>query len=93
MLYWALSWLFIYILFKVLPGRTHPEMTTSGGGGYLLSAIRVFDCPSEMLMVANAGGLRRGKKRKVGKTREEASPSPISEDDSRTEATVPSEQS
>ncbi|KAF8481320.1 Gcd10p-domain-containing protein, partial [Russula ochroleuca] len=33
------SWLRQY---QVLPGRTHPMMTTSGGGGYLLHAIKVY---------------------------------------------------
>jgi tRNA (adenine-N(1)-)-methyltransferase non-catalytic subunit len=27
--------------YQVLPGRTHPEMMTSGTGGYVLSGIRV----------------------------------------------------
>ncbi|KAH9968823.1 Gcd10p-domain-containing protein [Russula dissimulans] len=34
------SWLRRY---QVLPGRTHPLMTSSGGGGYLLHAIKVYD--------------------------------------------------
>lgn len=38
------SWLRRY---QVLPGRTHPTMTTSGGGGYILSATRVIDNPNE----------------------------------------------
>ena len=29
--------------YQVLPGRTHPHMKTSGGGGYILSAIKVID--------------------------------------------------
>lgn len=33
------SWLRKY---QVLPGRTHPLMTSSGSGGYLLHAIRVY---------------------------------------------------
>jgi len=37
------SWLRRY---QVLPGRTHPMMTTSGGGGYLLHAIKIYDDPS-----------------------------------------------
>ncbi|KAI0257415.1 Gcd10p-domain-containing protein [Lactifluus subvellereus] len=40
------SWLRRY---QVLPGRTHPLMTTSGGGGYLLHAIRVY-VPSLVIM-------------------------------------------
>jgi tRNA (adenine58-N1)-methyltransferase non-catalytic subunit len=27
---------------QVLPGRTHPLMTTSGGGGYLLHTTKVY---------------------------------------------------
>ena len=27
--------------YQVLPGRTHPEMMTSGTGGYVLSGVRV----------------------------------------------------
>ncbi|KAH9064089.1 Gcd10p-domain-containing protein [Lactarius vividus] len=33
------SWLRRY---QVLPGRTHPVMSTSGGGGYLLHAIKMY---------------------------------------------------
>ncbi|OMH78565.1 tRNA (adenine(58)-N(1))-methyltransferase non-catalytic subunit TRM6 [Zancudomyces culisetae] len=33
------SWLREY---QVLPGRTHPFMTMSGSGGYILTAIRIF---------------------------------------------------
>jgi len=32
--------------YQVLPGRTHPLMTTSGGGGYLLHAIKIYNDPS-----------------------------------------------
>ena len=28
---------------QVLPGRTHPEMTISGGGGYILHARRIIN--------------------------------------------------
>ncbi|CAG8466526.1 4713_t:CDS:10 [Paraglomus occultum] len=34
------SWLRNY---QVLPGRTHPEMTISGGGGYILHAKRIIN--------------------------------------------------
>ncbi|KAF9245843.1 Gcd10p-domain-containing protein [Melanogaster broomeanus] len=37
------SWLRRY---QVLPGRTHPTMSTSGSGGFLLHAIKVYDDPS-----------------------------------------------
>ncbi|KAI9026474.1 hypothetical protein CLU79DRAFT_668609, partial [Phycomyces nitens] len=29
--------------YQVLPGRTHPHMMTNGGGGYLLTGLRVID--------------------------------------------------
>lgn len=29
--------------YQVLPGRTHPEMTTSASGGYILNAVRILD--------------------------------------------------
>jgi len=44
------SWLRRY---QVLPGRTHPMMTTSGGGGYLLHAIKMY--VSSMVNVAYSG--------------------------------------
>ncbi|RUS19839.1 Gcd10p family-domain-containing protein [Endogone sp. FLAS-F59071] len=34
----------------VLPGRTHPEMTTTGGAGYILTATRVIDFPTQAAM-------------------------------------------
>ncbi|KAF8846096.1 Gcd10p-domain-containing protein [Paxillus ammoniavirescens] len=37
------SWLRCY---QVLPGRTHPTMSTSGSGGFLLHAIKIYDDPS-----------------------------------------------
>ncbi|KAF9225523.1 Gcd10p-domain-containing protein [Gyrodon lividus] len=37
------SWLRCY---QVLPGRTHPTMNTSGSGGFLLHAIKIYDDPS-----------------------------------------------
>ncbi|TDL28112.1 Gcd10p-domain-containing protein [Rickenella mellea] len=37
------SWLRRY---QVLPGRTHPTMSTSGTGGFLLHAIKVYDDPN-----------------------------------------------
>ncbi|KIJ66228.1 hypothetical protein HYDPIDRAFT_174382 [Hydnomerulius pinastri MD-312] len=32
--------------YQVLPGRTHPTMSTSGSGGFLLHAVKVYDDPS-----------------------------------------------
>lgn len=52
--------------YQVLPGRTHPEMSTSAGGGYLLSALRVIDCPFDPALVQRDDNNRRGKKRKGG---------------------------
>ncbi|KAJ8652243.1 hypothetical protein O0I10_012151 [Lichtheimia ornata] len=54
--------------YQVLPGRTHPEMTTSGGGGYLLSALKVIDCPEDMAIVfQNEMDARKNKKQKRDK--------------------------
>lgn len=64
---------------QVLPGRTHPEMNMSAGGGYLLSALRVIDCPDEMSVVVQESGSRRGKKRKGAKDNKESSPSASSD--------------
>ncbi|KAG6889975.1 hypothetical protein C0995_012935 [Termitomyces sp. Mi166 len=32
--------------YQVLPGRTHPTMNTSGSGGYLLHALKIYDDPN-----------------------------------------------
>lgn len=50
--------------YQVLPGRMHPNMNTSAGGGYLLSAIRVIDCPFDMTLVKRDDSNRRHKKKK-----------------------------
>lgn len=51
---------------QVLPARTHPTMTTSGTGGYILSAIRVRNTPQpESLSKGASRQGRPGKKRKV----------------------------
>lgn len=40
-------------------------MTTSGGGGYLLSALKVIDCPEDMAIVfQNEMEARKNKKQK-----------------------------
>ncbi|KAI9249440.1 Gcd10p family-domain-containing protein [Phascolomyces articulosus] len=49
--------------YQVLPGRTHPEMTTSAGGGYILSAIKIIDCPFDMSQVYSESNARRKKRR------------------------------
>ncbi|KAI0059451.1 Gcd10p-domain-containing protein [Artomyces pyxidatus] len=51
------SWLRRY---QVLPGRTHPIMTTSGTGGYLLHTIKIYDDPSATPVV-----LHRPKVKKI----------------------------
>ncbi|OCH89722.1 Gcd10p-domain-containing protein [Obba rivulosa] len=39
--------------YQVLPGRTHPTMNTSGSGGFILHAIRVYDDPKASSVVAH----------------------------------------
>ncbi|CEP19570.1 hypothetical protein [Parasitella parasitica] len=54
--------------YQVLPGRMHPNMNMSCGGGYLLSALRVIDCPFDPSLVrrsADDGDDRRSKKKKA----------------------------
>jgi len=56
------SWLRRY---QVLPGRTHPEMTTSAGGGYILSAYRTFDTPNPHLDASKTEEQSEAKKAKT----------------------------
>lgn len=44
--------------YQVLPGRTHPTMNTSGSGGFLLHAIKVFDDTCEL--GSQSGTVSRG---------------------------------
>ena len=37
----------IFLVLKVLPARTHPEVMMSGGGGYLLTGIVVDNTEPE----------------------------------------------
>ncbi|BFZ61276.1 tRNA (adenine(58)-N(1))-methyltransferase non-catalytic subunit trm6 [Saitoella coloradoensis] len=56
--------------YQTLPGRVHPMMTMGGGGGWVLSGMRVL--PSEVEAVA--GGMRqagRGGKKKAKRVNEE----------------------
>ncbi|KAI9303515.1 Gcd10p family-domain-containing protein [Cunninghamella echinulata] len=55
--------------YQVLPGRTHPEMSMSAGGGYLLSALRVIDCPFDPALVVREENTRR-KRRKTKAAKE-----------------------
>lgn len=45
--------------YQVLPGRTHPMMSMTGGGGYILHAIHVYDDPTASSAMA---GLRQRKR-------------------------------
>jgi tRNA (adenine-N(1)-)-methyltransferase non-catalytic subunit len=51
--------------YQVLPGRMHPNMNMSCGGGYLLSALRVIDCPFDPSLVKKGDNLRFKKKKKT----------------------------
>ncbi|KAI7867365.1 Gcd10p family-domain-containing protein [Spinellus fusiger] len=52
--------------YQVLPGRTHPHMTTNGGGGFILSGLRVINCTFDpSLVVRGEGSSKRGKARKT----------------------------
>lgn len=44
--------------YQVLPGRTHPEMSTSSTAGYILSGIRVFkdDAADRLVLEASREG-------------------------------------
>ncbi|KAG2189980.1 hypothetical protein INT46_003283 [Mucor plumbeus] len=60
--------------YQVLPGRMHPNMNMSCGGGYLLSTLRVIDCPFDPSLVKRGGGDsndRRSKKKKLSPTKKE----------------------
>ncbi|KAH7930926.1 Gcd10p-domain-containing protein [Leucogyrophana mollusca] len=50
------SWLRRY---QVLPGRTHPTMSSSGSGGFLLHAIKVYDDPSASSVMTHRQSKRR----------------------------------
>lgn len=57
--------------YQVLPGRMHPHMNMSAGGGYLLSGLRVIDCPFDPSLVKKGDNDRR-KKKKGNKKQAEA---------------------
>ncbi|KAI7903554.1 Gcd10p family-domain-containing protein [Cokeromyces recurvatus] len=50
--------------YQVLPGRMHPNMNMSAGGGYLLSALRVIDCPYDPTLAKRGDNEKRSKKKK-----------------------------
>ncbi|KAI7891178.1 Gcd10p family-domain-containing protein [Mucor mucedo] len=51
--------------YQVLPGRMHPNMMMSCGGGYLLTALRIIDCPFDPSLAKRDGNDRRFKKKKT----------------------------
>ncbi|RCH90847.1 tRNA (adenine(58)-N(1))-methyltransferase non-catalytic subunit trm6, partial [Rhizopus stolonifer] len=51
--------------YQVLPGRMHPHMMMSCGGGYLLSGLRVIDCPYDPSLKRTDSNDRRTKKKKI----------------------------
>lgn len=57
------SWLRRY---QVLPGRTHPTMNTSGSGGFLLHAIKVYDDPNASKVSSHRQSKRRKKEADEG---------------------------
>ncbi|KAG8907198.1 tRNA (adenine(58)-N(1))-methyltransferase non-catalytic subunit trm6 [Tulasnella sp. 417] len=64
--------------YQVLPGRTHPMMNMSGSGGYLLSAMKVYDDET-----ANSEWIARTAQRKARKQRnaeKTSSSTPIPQD-------------
>jgi len=65
------SWLRQY---QVLPGRTHPMMNTTGSGGYLLTAIKVFDDETASSAIA-----KRRQERKAQRLQENGSSTPATE--------------
>ncbi|GLB35838.1 putative eukaryotic translation initiation factor 3 62 kDa subunit [Lyophyllum shimeji] len=52
--------------YQILPGRTHPTMNTSGSGGFILHAIKIYDDPN-----ASAITFPRRTKPKKAKTEHE----------------------
>ncbi|KAG1795702.1 Gcd10p-domain-containing protein [Suillus plorans] len=57
------SWLRRY---QVLPGRTHPTMSTSGSGGFLLHAIKVYDDPNASKVSSHRQSKRQKKEADEG---------------------------
>lgn len=72
--------------YQVLPGRTHPLMTTSATGGYLFYATKVF--PSEFMPESNSNWRNRRQKKPSAKASEskDASASANASDDEIEEA-------
>ncbi|GJE89581.1 Gcd10p-domain-containing protein [Phanerochaete sordida] len=47
--------------YQVLPGRTHPTMNTSGTGGFILHAIKVYDDPNASSVMAHRQKAKKAK--------------------------------
>ncbi|KAG5647727.1 hypothetical protein DXG03_008450 [Asterophora parasitica] len=69
--------------YQVLPGRTHPTMVTSGTGGFVLHAIKIYDDPNASKVIFDR---RKPKKPKADQATEQhvtsGSDSPLKEDTS-----------
>ncbi|KAG0249868.1 tRNA (adenine(58)-N(1))-methyltransferase non-catalytic subunit trm6, partial [Mortierella polycephala] len=80
---------------QVLPGRTHPEMSTWGSGGCLLTATRVIDQPVQAAMTKRerlAMEKKNAEAKKLKRAREEAEAEAASSTSTPTEAAVVTEE-
>ncbi|KAF9431609.1 tRNA (adenine(58)-N(1))-methyltransferase non-catalytic subunit trm6 [Entomortierella beljakovae] len=69
---------------QVLPGRTHPEMSTWGSGGCLLTATRILDQPVQAALTKReraAMEKKNSEAKKIKREREEAEASTTTETD------------
>ncbi|KAH9947122.1 Gcd10p-domain-containing protein [Amylocystis lapponica] len=66
--------------YQVLPGRTHPMMNTSGSGGYILHAIKVYDDPAANPVTAHRHKAKKA--RLEDESAEHIISTPDAEDDS-----------
>ncbi|KAG6813226.1 hypothetical protein H0H92_013113 [Tricholoma furcatifolium] len=58
--------------YQVLPGRTHPTMNTSGSGGYLLHALKIYDDPNASSVLAHRHKPKKAKPSTVADTSSKA---------------------
>ncbi|QRV94729.1 tRNA (adenine(58)-N(1))-methyltransferase non-catalytic subunit TRM6 [Ceratobasidium sp. AG-Ba] len=49
--------------YQVLPGRTHPYMNMPGAGGFILSAIKIYDAPEASSVLLHRKELRAKRRR------------------------------
>ncbi|KAG9102889.1 tRNA (adenine(58)-N(1))-methyltransferase non-catalytic subunit trm6 [Ceratobasidium sp. 370] len=66
--------------YQVLPGRTHPHMNMPGAGGFILSAIKVYDAPGASSVLTHRKELR-AKRRRLAEEKAAASSSGTAADD------------